>query len=36
MLETDVFKYWYDFLNFYIAKSVLFILLKFVESTLNE
>ena len=34
MLETEVFKC--NFLNFYIAKTMLRILLKFVQLTLNK
>jgi len=34
MLETEVFKY--SFLNFYMAKIMLRILLKFVQLTLNK
>jgi len=34
MLATEVLKY--NFLNFYIAKTMLCILLKFVQVTLNK
>jgi len=36
MLETEVFNFQYNFLNFYIAKTMQCILLKFVQLTLNK
>jgi len=36
MLETGVFKWAYNFLNVYVAKALLCILLKSVQLTLNK